>query len=294
MIPKEILRQIRKIEIRSGKLVNEIFAGQYSSVFKGRGMEFSEVREYAAGDDIRSIDWNVTARYGKPFVKKFVEERELTVIFLVDVSASQSFGTKDKFKSELAAELASVLAFSAIKNNDRVGMIMFSDKIEKVIRPKKGKNHTLRLIREILFFKPEGKGTDISQVLHYLNDVWRRKAVVFLISDFNDKDFEKAMKITSKKHDLVAIQISDPREKELPEIGLMEVEDAETGKTSVIDTSDGAFAAEFKKKAAEKEERTKTIFKKASVDSVVLSTGKPYIVPLVQFFKLRERRQAHG
>ena len=294
MIPKEILRQIRKIEIRSGKLVNEIFAGQYSSVFKGRGMEFSEVREYTAGDDIRSIDWNVTARYGKPFVKKFVEERELTVIFLVDVSASQSFGTRDKFKSELAAELASVLAFSAIKNNDRVGMILFTDKIEKVIRPKKGKNHTLRLIREILFFKPEGKGTDISRALHYLNDVWRRKAVVFLISDFNDKDFEKSLKITSKKHDVVAIQISDPREKEIPEIGLMRLEDAETGKTAVIDTSDSAFLSEFKKKAAEKEERTRTIFKKTSVDSIVLSTGKPYIVPLVQFFKLRERRIAHG
>ena len=294
MIPKEILRQIKRIEIRSGKLVNEIFAGQYSSVFKGRGMEFSEVREYTPGDDIRSIDWNVTARYGKPFVKKFVEERELTVIFLVDVSASQSFGTRDKFKSELAAELASVLAFSAIKNNDRVGMIMFSDKIEKVIRPKKGKNHTLRMIREILFFKPRGKGTDISQALHYLNDVWRRKAVVFVISDFNDKDFEKSIKITSKKHDVVAIQISDPREKEMPEIGLMEVEDAETGKTEVIDTSDAVFAREFKRKAAEKEERIKTIFNKASVDSIILSTGKPYIVPLVQFFKLRERRIAHG
>jgi len=294
MIPKEILKQIRKIEIRSGKLVNEIFAGQYSSVFKGRGMEFSEVREYIPGDDIRSIDWNVTARYGKPFVKRFVEEREMTVIFLVDVSASQNFGTKDKFKSELAAELASVLAFSAIKNNDRVGMVLFTDKIEKVIRPKKGKNHTLRLIREILFFKPEGKKTNISLALKYLNEVWRRKAVVFLISDFNDKNFEKSMKITSRKHDLIAIQISDSREKELPNIGLLEVEDAETGKREVIDTGDTYFRQEFSKKAALKNETLKIIFKKARVDNIILSTGRPYIIPLVQFFKIRERRMARG
>jgi len=294
MIPKEILKQIRRIEIRSGKLVNEIFAGQYSSVFKGRGMEFAEVREYVPGDDIRSIDWNVTARYGKPFVKMFVEERELTVIFLVDVSASQSFGTKDRLKSELAAELASVLAFSAIKNNDRVGMILFSDKIEKVIRPKKGKNHILRLIREILFFKPEGKLTDIALALKYLSDVWRRKAVVFLISDFNDTGFEKSIRIVAKRHDLIAIKISDPREKELPEVGLMEMEDAETLRREVIDTGDAKFIEEFRKNAAEKEDRIKTIFKKASVDSIMLSTGKPYTVPLVQFFKLRERRIAHG
>jgi uncharacterized protein (DUF58 family) len=294
MIPKEILKQIRKIEIRSGKLVNEIFAGQYSSVFKGQGMEFSEVREYTPGDDIRSIDWNVTARYGKPFVKKFVEERELTVIFVVDVSGSQNFGTKDKFKAELAAELASVLAFSAIKNNDRVGMIMFTDRIEKVIRPKKGKNHTLRLIREILFFKPEGKGTNISFALQYLNEVWRRKAVVFLISDFNDKNFEKSMKITSKKHDLIAVKISDPREKMLPDIGLLEIEDSETGNKETIDTSDHLFVDQFNRKVKQKEEEIKTIFKKSSVDNIILSTGQPYIVPLVQFFKLRERRIARG
>lgn len=290
MIPKEILAQIRKIEIRSGKLVNEIFAGQYSSVFKGRGMEFSEVREYMPGDDIRTIDWNVTARYGKPFIKKFVEERELTVILLVDVSSSQSFGTRNKLKSELTAELASILAFSAIKNNDRVGMIMFSDRIEKVITPKKGRNHILRLIREALFFKPEGKGTNITLALQYLNDLWRRKAVVFLLSDFEDAEFEDALKITGKRHDLVAVKFEDPAEAALPPIGLVELEDSESGSRMRIDTSDSFFMGQYLKRRAKRQENLKNMFSKAKVDSISVSTDKPYIAPLIQFFKRREKR----
>lgn len=293
MLPREIIKQIRKLEIRSGKLVNEIFAGQYSSVFKGRGMEFSEVREYMPGDDIRTIDWNVTARYGRPFIKKFTEERELTVIFLVDASASQRFGTVNKFKSELAAELASVLAFSAIKNNDRVGMVIFTDKIEKVILPKKGKNHILRLIRDILFFEPEGKGTDIARALEYLGELWRRKAVVFLLSDFEDEGFEKALKVTSRRHDLIALDISDPKEKSLPEAGLVEIEDPETGSRAVIDTGDAEFARKFEARSREKAARLKDIFNSAKMDHIELSTGKSYIMPLIQFFRRREKRMAY-
>lgn len=271
-------------------MVNEIFAGQYSSVFKGRGMEFAEVREYMPGDDVRSIDWNVTARYGKPYVKKFTEERELTVILLVDASASQKFGTQNKFKSEISAEISSILAFSAIRNNDRVGMIIFTDKIEKVIKPKKGRNHILRLIREILFFKPSGKGTNISLALGYLNELWRRKSVVFLLSDFMDKDFEPALRITNKRHDLIAINLSDPRELELPRIGLMELEDAETGKRITVDTSNEMFLKEFKTKKENWQRNIDRIFLKSSVDHIHVSTDKPYILPLIQFFKKREKR----
>ena len=290
MIPKEILSQIRKIEIRSGKLVNEIFAGQYSSVFKGRGMEFSEVREYAPGDDIRSIDWNVTARYGRPFVKKFVEERELTLMLLVDASASQKFGTKDKFKSELTAEFASIIAFSAIRNNDRVGMIIFTDRIEKVIRPKKGRNHILRLIREALYFKPEGRGTNLTLALQYLNELWRRKAVVFLLSDFEDKNFEPALRVTSNKHDLIAVKFQDPAENSIPDAGIIVIEDPETGRRMDIDTSDHFFMDEYYKRRAGRARDLQKLFIKANVDSISVTAGTSYILPLIQFFKRREKR----
>jgi len=293
VIPKEILAQIRKIEIRSGKLVNEIFAGAYSSVFKGRGMEFSEVREYAPGDDIRTIDWNVTARYGKPFIKKFVEERELTVMLLVDASGSQKFGTKDKFKSELTAELASVIAFSAIRNNDRVGMIIFTDRIEKVIRPKKGRNHILRLIREALYFKPEGKGTNLTLAMQYLNELWRRKAVVFLLSDFQDKDFEAALKITSRRHDLIAVKFQDPGESAIPRAGIMEMEDPETGERMDVDTSDMFFMGEYFKRRADRSQELQKLFLTAGVDSISVTAGTSYIMPLVQFFKRREKRLSY-
>jgi uncharacterized protein (DUF58 family) len=313
MIPKEILKQVRKIEIRSGKLVNEIFAGQYSSVFKGRGMEFDEVREYMPGDDIRSIDWNVTARYGRPFIKKFVEERELTVILLVDVSGSQQFGTGSKFKSELAAEIASVLAFSAIRNNDRVGMIMFSDKIEKVIRPKKGRNHILRLIREMVYFKPTATGTNISLALENLNELWRRKAVVFLISDFQDQatrqsearctvpnrncsglwNFEKASKVTAKRHDLISIQIADPFETNVPALGLLNIEDPETGRRFVVDTSDRDFEGTFASTRNGEFEHLKNFFKRAGIDHILIQTDRPYIKPLINFFRQREKRLSY-
>jgi uncharacterized protein (DUF58 family) len=292
MIPKDILKQVRKIEIRSGKLVNEIFAGQYSSVFKGRGMEFAEVREYLPGDDVRTIDWNVTARYGKPFVKKFMEERELTVIFLIDASASQRFGTKNKFKAELAAELASILSFSALRNNDRAGMAIFTDKVEKVIRPKKGRNHVLRMIREALYFTPAGKGTDIAAALQYLNELWRRRAVVFLVSDFEDYGFERALKVTAKRHDLIAIQIADPGEDRLPDIGMLELEDAETGQQITVDTSDQLFRREWEQRKAKKEKELDRLFSRAKVDHIRVTTDQPYIVPLMQFFKARERRIA--
>ena len=290
MIPKEILKHIRQIEIRSGKLVNEIFAGQYSSVFKGRGMEFAEVREYMPGDDIRAIDWNVTARYGRPFIKKFTEERELTVILLVDASGSQKFGSRAKRKSELAAEIASVLAFSAIKNNDRVGMITFTDRIEKVIRPKKGKNHILRLIREILCCSPQSRGTNLTLPLQYLNEIWRRKAVVFLISDFRDSSLDSALKVTARRHDLIAVKISDPREYELPDVGLMELEDGETGARRVIDTGDEMAARLFAAEQRRREETVNSLCTRAGVDRISVSTAEPYVMPLIRFFKRREKR----
>jgi uncharacterized protein (DUF58 family) len=293
MIPKDILSQIRRIEIRSGKLVNEIFAGQYSSVFKGRGMEFAEVREYLPGDDVRSIDWNVTARYGRLFVKKFVEERELTVILLVDASASQRFGTRDRFKAELAAELASVLAFSALRNNDRIGMVTFTDRVEKVIRPKKGRNHVLRLIRETLYCSPQGSGTNIARALQYLGEVWRRKAVVFLLSDFADTNFEPALRITARRHDLIAVQLADRREKDLPPVGLITLEDAETGEQFCIDTADDFFMREYRRRGAERQAALQKILARAHVDHIPVSTGEPYIAPLVRFFRQREKRFTH-
>jgi uncharacterized protein (DUF58 family) len=292
MIPKEILKQIRRIEIRSGKLVNEMFAGQYSSVFKGRGMEFAEVREYAPGDDIRTIDWNVTARYGHPFVKRFTEEREMTVILLVDASASLRFGTKNKFKAELAAEIASILALSAIKNNDRVGMVMFSDRIEKVVLPKKGRNHIMRLVREILFFKPEGTGTNLEMALQYLNEIWRRKAVVFVLSDFDGQGYEKALRVTGKRHDLIAVKIDDPREKTLPPVGLIDLYDNERGTTVCVDTSDRRVTDKYKELRRIQDEETLALISRARVDMIPLSTNVPYIMPLVKFFRKREKRQS--
>lgn len=292
MIPGDILAQIRHIEIRSAKLVNEVFAGQYSSVFKGRGMEFAEVREYVPGDDVRAIDWNVTARHGRPYVKKYVEERELTVIFMIDASASQRFGTRNKFKLELAAELASVLAFSALRNNDRAGMLMFTDRIEKVILPKKGRNHVLRIIRETLYAKPEGRATDLSLALRYLNEIWRRKAVVFLLSDFSDPSAEKALRVTARRHDLVALRLADPRESNIPAAGLMELEDPETGRTMLVDTSDRYVIGEFLRRRKELHEQQDMLFARAGIDHIDLSTDQPYVGPLLQFFRQRERRAA--
>ncbi|MDI6704298.1 MAG: DUF58 domain-containing protein [bacterium] len=290
MIPKDVLSQIRRIEIKARMLVDDIFSGQYESVFKGRGMEFAEVREYQPGDDIRTIDWNVTARFGRPFVKKFVEERELTVMLLIDASGSERFGTHKKLKSEIAAEVSSILAFSAIRNNDKVGMIIFTDQVEKFVIPKKGRNHILRIIREILYFKPSHRKTDINKGLEYLNEVLKRKAVVFLISDFKAKGYERALRITNKRHDVIAITITDPREMELPALGFLELEDLETGEFFLVDTKSEKFRKEFIKYNLEQERARRGLFQSMNLDNIHISTHKSYIEPLVEFFKDRARR----
>lgn len=288
------MRHIRRIEIRSRKLVQEIFAGQYLSVFKGRGMEFSEVREYIPGDDYRLIDHNVSARYGRPFVKKFSEERELTVIFVVDMSGSLRFGSQDKFKSELAAELTSVLAFSAIKNNDRVGMLIFTDRVEKIIPPRKGQNHILRLIREILYFQPEHSGTDLGVALTTLNELWRRRAVVFLLSDFySQKDFSAALKVTSRRHDLIAITLLDRRESNLPGAKLLRLRDRESGEIRLLDTTDELWQENFRRKYQQWQGNLLQLFRRCRIDNIQISSEQPYARALWEFFRRREKRQAH-
>lgn len=271
-------------------MVNDVLAGEYQSVFKGRGMEFSEVREYQQGDDIRTIDWNVTARTGAPHVKKFIEERELTVILLVDVSSSGEFGTIKQMKGEVAVEICALLAFSAIKNNDRVGLIIFTDTIEKFIPPKKGKKHVLRVIRELLYFQPKKKKTDISAVLEYLGRVQKRKSVVFLVSDFLSKDYEKDLQVANRKHDLIAITITDPREIKMPKIGFIEFEDAETGELVVIDTYSPEVRRQFENLSAHDRDKRHRFFKSISLDSIDIMTDRPYVDPLVKFFRLRAKR----
>ena len=290
MLPKEILAKIRRIEIRTKKLVNDLFSGEYHSTFKGQGMEFEEVRQYEPGDDIRLIDWNVTARTGYPHIKKFKEERELSVVLLVDASSSGRFGTRERFKSETAAELGALLAFSAIKNNDKVGLIIFTDTIEKFVPPKKGRAHVLRLIREILYFEPKGTKTDIGGALGYLNRVIRRKSVVFLISDFLSEDFTKPLQIANRRHDVVAIKVSDPRESSFDDVGLIELEDAETGEVFVIDTGSREFRREYSARADEDLNRLTRDFRRINLDFINIRTDESYIVPLINFFKMRERR----
>ena len=290
MIPKEILKKIKRIEIRTGRLVNDVFAGKYESVFKGRGMEFHEVREYVPGDDIRSIDWNVTARTGRPYVKKFVEERELTILLMADMSGSGYFGSIEKMKSEIMAEIGAVLAFSAIKNNDKVGLLLFTDRVEKFIAPKKGRLHVLRVIRELLYYTPEGKKTDISAALEYLGKVFKKRAVIFLISDFIDSGYERLLRILNKRHDIVAISISDPRETELPGIGLIEFEDAETKEVIYLDTNDNALKEALLKRKVSFSENRKRIFRSINMDSVEISTASSYVEPLMLFFRARAKR----
>ncbi len=290
MIPKEILKKVKRIEIQTRGLVNDIFSGEYHSVFKGRGMEFSEVREYQIGDDIRLIDWNVSARMGHPFVKVFEEERELTVILLVDVSSSADFGTVERMKGEIAIEICALLAFSAIKNNDKVGLIIFTDRIEKFVPPKKGKTHVLRVLRELLYHEPEGKGTDISLALEYLSRIITRRSVVFLVSDFISDDYQKAMQIANKRHDLVAITITDPREIELPNIGLVELEDAETGEIIMLDTADSTIRQTFTRITSNSREERDKNFRSMNVDSIDIRTDVSYIEPLIKFFRMRARR----
>ena len=290
MLPKEIIRKVRRIEIRTKRLVNDVFSGEYHSIFKGRGMEFEEVREYQPGDDIRIIDWNVTARYGHPFVKRFTEERELTVMLLVDASSSGEFGTAQRMKGEIAAELCSVLAFSAIKNNDKVGMIIFTDKIEKYIPAKKGSSHVLRLIREVLYFKPEHQRTDINCALEFLGRIIKRRCVVFLVSDFLSSGFEKMLSIANKRHDVIAIKIVDPREIELPNVGFIELEDSETGEQILIDTKDPRVRKSFQDYAISEQGNLDMTFRSIDLDSIQILTDRSYVEPLMAFFKARAKR----
>ena len=290
MIPKELAKKIRFIQIYTKRAVNDVLAGEYHSVFKGRGMEFDEVREYTPGDEIRTIDWNVTARTGQPYVKRYVEERELTVLFMVDLSASGTFGTRQKLKNEVAAELCALLSFSAIKNNDKVGLIIFTDIIELYIPPGKGTSHVLRLIRDLLNFKPRRTRTDISQALDYLGRITHRKAVVFLVSDFLAEGYERPLGIVARRHDLIAISITDPRERELPKVGLIELEDAETGETVVVDSGSSLVRRHYEAIARERAERLGESFRSSGVDHIPVLTGRDYVRDLVRFFQARERR----
>ena len=290
METNEILRKVRKIEIKTRGLTNQIFAGEYHSAVKGKGMSFSEVREYQYGDDVRNIDWNVTARFNRPYVKVFEEERELTVILAIDVSRSGDFGTNKQLKRDLTTEVAAVLSFSAIQNNDKVGVIFFSDKVEKFIPPKKGKKHILRIIRELIDFEAEGKGTDITEALRFVTNSIKKRSIVFVLSDFfDDKDFEKAVRIASNKHDLIALQIADRREEKLPPMGLVKFEDPETGEEMWVDTSDASVRAKYEDYYKNHEKKIKEIFARANVDTTKLYTGKDYVIPLMNLFKMRTK-----
>lgn len=294
MNAREILKKIRRIELKTRGAVAETFTGQYRSVFKGRGMNFEEVREYQPGDEVRTIDWNVTARLGEvrgdAFVKKFTEERELTVMLIVDVSASGEFGSVSLSKRELSAELACLLAFSAIRNNDKVGLILFSDHVEHFIPPKKGRLHTLRLIRDILFFEPKGRGTNPGEALSYLNRIVDRRSVVFLISDFQAPDFSKELSITSRRHDLIAMQIVDPREEQLPDVGWLTLEDAETGEQIEVNTSDRRVRVAYEERVRAIGQARLKDFRRKRVDAVTFHTDEDYVIPLRTFFRSRERR----
>ena len=287
---KEILKKVRYLDIKTRKIINELFGGEYHSVFKGRGMNFSEVREYSYGDDIRNIDWNVTARMRKPFVKVFEEERELVLMLIVDISASGYFGSEENFKREIAAEIGALLAFSAVKNNDKVGLILFSDKIEKFIPPKKGRSHVFRLIRELLFFEPDSQKTSIEEALVFFNNVQKKKSIAFLISDFADENYEKGLQIVSKKHDLVAIDIYDKLEEQLPLRGLFDFFDNETGEIISIDLSSKANRESIEKDQLRILESRNKMFKKNKIDNIRLEINSPYIESFIRFFKKRKNR----
>jgi len=290
--PAEILKKVRALEIKTKGLVQTVFAGDYHSVFKGRGMNFEDVREYQPGDEIRAIDWNVTARLGTAFVKKFTEERELTVVLVVDVSASGNFGSVSQSKRELAAEVACLLAFSAIRNNDKVGLLLFSDRVELFIPPKKGRSHTLRIIREILFFEPAGRGTAPALALDYLNKVVTRRAVVFFVSDFQTGDFSRELSVSGRRHDFIAVHIQDQREEMLPNVGIITLEDAETGEQIEINTADRTTRARFSALAETRRVELNRTLRRNSIDAISLRTGEDYLPALRSFFKQRERRLA--
>jgi uncharacterized protein (DUF58 family) len=290
MISKELFAKVRQLEIRTKGLVNNLFGGEYNTAFKGRGMTFSEVRPYQFGDDIRQIDWNVTARTGDPYIKVFEEEREQTLMLLVDISPSGLFGSLDNRKIDIATELAAVLAFSAIKNNDKVGLILFTDRIEKVVFPRKGRLHVLRLIRELYYTKPEGQSTNISEALLYMNRILSRRSIAILISDFQSTQFEKQLKITHRKHDLVNIHIQDPLEETLPELGIIPYLDSESGRLTYLDTSSKEVQKAFKARKRKQSTELKDLFTKLGIDSVRVDTSKSYIEPLMNFFKRRATR----
>ena len=291
MNPAELQAKVRQIEIRTRRLVSDAMVGQYQSVFKGQGMDFDEVREYQPGDEVRNIDWNVTARLNAPFVKQFVEERELTVMLVVDLSASGQFGSGTQTKQELAAEVTAVLAFAAQRNNDKVGLIIFSDHVEKFVPPSKGKRHVLRVLRELLYHRPEGRGTDITAALDYLNHVQRKRAVTFLVSDFRDAGFEKSLAVAGRRHDMIAVRVGDLREREIPSVGLLELEDPETGERLVVNTSDPRFRAGFRESSRSAREELDRTLRRGGVDVIDIETGEPYVRPLMRFFKERMRRR---
>ncbi len=290
MISEELAKKIRILQITTRKVVNDVLAGEYGSVFRGRGMEFNEVREYMPGDEIRTIDWNVTARTGTPYVKRFVEERELTVMFVVDLSASGAFGSVRKLKNEVAAEFCSLLAFSAVKNNDKVGLIVFTDQIEMYIPPKKGTQHVLRVIRELLNFRPRQVRTDIEGALDFLGKVTKKRSVVFLVSDFQAEGFEKPMRVIGKRHDLIAVTVVDPREVRFPNVGLVELEDAETGEIVLVDTGSAGIRKRYERLGREQSARFRELFSSMGVDQIEVMTDRDYVPNLVRFFRTRERR----
>jgi len=294
ILPKEIIKKIRRIQIYTNRTVDDVLAGQYRSVFKGRGMEFAEVREYQAGDDVRFIDWNVTARMGRPYVKQFAEEREMTVMLMVDASGSGRFGSVEQTKNEIAAEIGALIAFSAIRNSDKVGLIIFTDRVEKFIAPKKGRSHVLRVIREILYYQPQGRGTDVAAAIEYLMRVTTRRSVAFLISDFIATGYGKKLRAANHRHDMIAMRIVDPRELELPPVGLIHLEDPETGKRVLVNTRSAKlrrrYAQLIKKRLADQTQA----FRSMNVDHVEIRTDLSYVEPLVRFFRMRERRLATG
>lgn len=291
MLPRDILQQVRRIHLRTSRLVDDVLAGAYHSTFKGRGMEFDEVREYSPGDEVRTIDWNVTARRGQPYVKRYVEERELTVMLLVDLSASGQFGSVRRLKTEIATELCAVLAWSAIRNNDKVGLLLFTDHIEKFVPPQKGRRHVLRVIREVLFFAPRHQRTDLGQALEYLHNVSRRRTVSFFVSDFLASDYEKALRIAHRRHDIIPISITDPRESQLPKLGFVVLQDLETGEHVLVDTASAAVRQEYHQRRTEALEQRRRLFKSLGIDAIEVQTDEPYITPLMRFFRQRERRR---
>ena len=290
METKELLKKVRQLEIRTRGVVNQVFSGEYHSVFKGRGMAFSEVREYQLGDDVRTIDWNVTARFDHPFVKVFEEERELTVMLLVDMSGSLFFGSQGQLKRDIAVELSAILAFSAMKNNDKVGAILFSDQIEKFVPPRKGRSHALRIVRELISFEPKRPHTSLRTALEYLNHMLKKRSIVFVISDFIDSGYETALRIAGKRHDLIGIVLLDPREHEVPRVGLITFRDAETGAQRWIDTSDPRVLAAYRIYRRSTEAAHRSMFIKAKLDGIEIRLDQPYMKPLIDFFRLRERR----